>query len=325
MLRRIIGDAPQWAQRKNPVLSYELVRHRILSDPRSRAARIASWTLFLSVLLLGGYVYATEFLQRSFQEPYTLDVWRALYFPLLILQLLLRVLAISLGIRSVSEERRRQTWDNLRATESGPHLALFTRWYAILRFRLQSVFVLLYVGRLVLLGALLYEAASVAGDYLGIMAGRSDPSVSFMGGVLLLAAWMTAFLLLPVTAAGVDAALGLVIATRLRSQTVQGILQGLLVLLRLGSAIVLFVLFSRFMARELPLLGSGEALALESAFAAFGDWGLAQAQLTQTGQLWATVPYSIFIGVGLLLLAVLQILLTEGLLRFAVRAAERNE
>ena len=56
-----------------------------------------------------------------------------------------------------------------------------------------------------------------------------------------------------------------------------------------------------------------------------GDWGLILAQLTHSGQLWADVPYSIFLGLGLLLFMILQIAIAGGLLNLAVRFAERNE
>ena len=46
-------------------------------------------------------------------------------------------------------------------------------------------------------------------------------------------------------------------------------------------------------------------------------------QLQQAGAIWARVPLSVFLGGGLLLVVALQMLLIQGLLRLAIRAAER--
>jgi hypothetical protein len=60
-----------------------------------------------------------------------------------------------------------------------------------------------------------------------------------------------------------------------------------------------------------------------AAYSVLADWGLLWLQLQQTGAIWSDVPYSVFIGGVLLLAVVAQMWLIKGLVRLAVRAAER--
>jgi membrane protease YdiL (CAAX protease family) len=64
---------------------------------------------------------------------------------------------------------------------------------------------------------------------------------------------------------------------------------------------------------------------LIAGFAAFGGWGLLLLQLGALGEIWASIPFSVFLGVGLLLFVLAQALLTDGILALAVRRAERHE
>lgn len=346
MMKVIFGELPEWAKRSNPLLRYELVRSEGSTEPRARAMRIGGWALLLAMFGLGGYLYATEGLTRSFQMPYTLDIWRALFFPLLILQVIMRVAGLSMAMGAVTEERRRQTWDNLRSTEMGIELSLRTRWVSILFYRLRPMLFAIILSRIILIGGILYELTAMQGEYLRILSNRAVPGVPFEMSIVLLAAMMTAFILLPITATGVDIAIGLLIGSRVKNRAYAGILQTLLVIFRVGTAIVLLWLTLRYMLQfqagaatsngsllwlmdlfntsELALEGSA-ALGLLASFSVFGDWGLLISQLTRAGELWAEIPYSIFIGVGLLALALVQILISEGLLRLATRFAEHNE
>lgn len=324
MIKRIFGDVPDWAKRENPLLRYEIVRNQAPATSRARILRMSGWVLLLAFLLLMGYAITTDGFQRGLQMPYTVDIWRILFYPVLILQVILRVAGLSMGVNAVSEERRRQTWDNLRSTEIGTEISLRTRWVSVLFYRLRGLLVSVMLARIVLVMAILYELTSFQGQYLDILTNRSTPTVSLEVGVILLAGLMTAIVLMPITATGVDVALGLLISSTVRNRAFSGILQVLVVIFRVGTTILLLGLLMQFR-NETLALDTTSAWFLHSGFAILGDWGLTLTQLTQTGKMWAEIPYSVFIGGLLLLVTLLQVLLSSGLLALAVRIAERNE
>jgi hypothetical protein len=77
------------------------------------------------------------------------------------------------------------------------------------------------------------------------------------------------------------------------------------------------------------MLGNVESSELGSwllmgGYAGLGDWGLAYLNLGYYGEVWATVPYGIFIGLALLVFSMIQAALTDGILALAIRQAERK-
>lgn len=321
-MRLLIGDLPDWAHPKNPLLRYQMMR----SQPKTALIgrlRWLGWGLSVIVLVGAGYYIATNGLQVPAGENATQSIWQILVIPLIVIQVVMRVVALSIGANAIAEERRKQTWDNLRATENGAEMALRTRWVAVL-YRLRGWIGVLMLGRLVLAGAILYELTSFHGSYLDILAARSDPAVSVVVGIVLLAALLTAIFVLPITGLGVDVALGLLISTGLRNRALAGVLQVLAVVALAGTTFILVFTAFRLLDDLVALDGFSAWLILTST-AAFGDWGLSQAQLTQTGDLWMTVPHSIFIGAVLLAVALLQVLVIQGMLAVAIQIAERRE
>jgi hypothetical protein len=61
------------------------------------------------------------------------------------------------------------------------------------------------------------------------------------------------------------------------------------------------------------------------AFGGFGDWGVRTLHLGTLGEWWGKVDYSLFIGAGMLVVGFVQAALTELIMRWAVRRAERLE
>ena len=59
-------------------------------------------------------------------------------------------------------------------------------------------------------------------------------------------------------------------------------------------------------------------------FAAVGDWGLAFLYLGFYGEIWANVPYGVFLGLALVIFALLQAAFADQVLVFAVRRAQRK-
>lgn len=324
MLRRLVGDLPEWAQANHPLLRYELQR-RGPRNPSARVAQVMSWAVLWVALVAGGYLIATNGLTETAGAYPTTALWKTLFFPLIGLQLLLRAAAVSLGVNTIGDERRRQTWDPMRVTEQGAALALRTRWAAILLYHLRGLLSLVYITRLLLLGALLFELVTLRGDFLGRLMASSAPSVPFLLGVILLALMLTAIFLLPLTATGVDVAVGLWIATTYRQRAYATIVQIIYISARV-------VIFGFLLWGALQFLNGAITLcpvanwSLLMAWSALGDWGVTLLQLGQTGQLiWSQVPFSNFYGVILLGVLAVQVGIASGILSLAIRNAERRE
>jgi len=321
MIRQLFGDIPEWMRSDNPLLRYELKRR--LDTSESRLGRITGWVMVLSVLILGGVLYATNGLQRGFQMPISLDIWNVVIFPLILVQLVMRIAGLSLGIGAINDERQRQTWDNLRATEQGAELSLRTRWVSVFH-RLRGLLFTVMTARIILIGAILYDLTSMQGQLLDLLAARAVPAVSAEVGIIILAGFMTAFIMMPLTAMGVDIALGLFISTSFKSRSISMILQILIVAFRVATTALLFWGVWQFTNGSLEL-NNPQALGVLSGFSILGDWGVVMSHLSAAGELWATVPHTIFIGLMMLAAVITQIAITSGLLAASVKAAEIRE
>ncbi|MCU0511090.1 MAG: hypothetical protein MUE40_00800 [Anaerolineae bacterium] len=324
MIKRIFGELPVWAQSNHPLLRYELFRQK---SHRSRPRRLllaALHVLLVLALLLAGYLIATDFLRRPAGINLTGAIWQVLYFPALVVQVALSVFLIATAADAISDERRRQTWDNLRATATGAEMTLRTRWVALF-YRVQRLIALLLAVRLVLAGAALVELTSHRGGYLDLLTATITPEVGLPAAVALMAATLTAAFLLPLTGIGIEIALSLLIAAAIRSRTAAVVLQILLIVFKLALVVGLHSAMQQFLAGTLPPLPEGLPWLLVLAFSAFSDQGLLLMQPGYAGELWAIVPYSVFAGAALLLFILVQALLTDGIMAYAVRRAERNE
>ena len=146
LMQRLGLQLPEWARPEHPHLRFELKSMEQVPR-RRRLLRALGFALVVVVLYVGGYLQATDFLQSY--NPFTSwdasDPLRTLFpgqnlteglmmvwfWPTLILQALAAVLALAMTVNTVSEQKRRQTWDNLRATEGGVKLGFRTRWVAL--------------------------------------------------------------------------------------------------------------------------------------------------------------------------------------------------
>lgn len=323
MLRRLLGPLPPWARSNHPLLRYELNRTQRNGGRAVQTMRILSWALLLALLLLIGIVIATEGLSQPAGVNAPEALWRIVFFPALALQLILRAVALSLGIGVVSEERRRQTWDHMRVTSYGADLTLRTRWVAVF-YRLQIPLYTVIVIRILLAVGLLYQLTSHRGGYLDVLTANIIPVLPLIVGVAVLAATMSAAFLLPITAVGVDVALGLLISTVIRSRTVAGLLQVLIIAFHTVLALLLLYGMALFLQGEWTPPGAAPWL-LTAAYSIFADWGLLLMQLGEAGEIWAIIPFGVFIGLVMLGWALLQAVAIDLLLAYSARRAEKHE
>ncbi len=323
MIRRLTGGLPDWAQPSHPVLRHALGMNQPRPRWQVRYGRALMFVLIGASLLLIGYLAATNLLRRVPGENPVEAINNILFIPLLIAQLLLRIFAVLLTSSTVTEQIRRQNWDSLRATPSGAELTLRARW-ALVFYRLRGLLGAVLVARVGLLLLMLYDLTAFQGRYLDLLISGITPDVSLVTAVPLLALMMTAALLLPFTAVGFDASIGLLIAAQVKARTLNTVLQLLYILLRIGLTVALLMLLTHFLRGGL-FISSAAAWLLIAAAAASADWGLSLLYLSRYGEIWAIVPYGILIGLALLVFALAQAAIADQLLLAAARRAQRND
>jgi hypothetical protein len=130
MIQRLSGQLPTWARPSHPVLRYELGKVQRASR-RVRLLRAFGVVMLGLLLVVGGYLAATGLLARPAGQSLTEIANAILFWPLLVIQVILRIGALMFTSNAVSDEVRRQNWDNLRATTAGAELALRARWAVV--------------------------------------------------------------------------------------------------------------------------------------------------------------------------------------------------
>lgn len=321
MIQRLTGQLPDWARPEHPFLRYRL--NSTLTLPRrARYLRALSGVLLVLALLVGGYLLATNLLRQPPGQNPTESLLNVIFWPLLALQLLMQVGTLVLTGGAVSDEKRRQTWDNVRATEAGAGLAIRSRW-ALVFYRMRALFVVVIGLRVLLIAGILVDLMAFQGRYLDLMINGIIPDVALPVAAVLLALMMTAGLLLPVTGVGFDAAVGLLIATLVQERAYTVLVQIVLVVMRVLLVAVLLIAATQFVTGNLAM---PEPLSwvLMFLYAAYGDWGLAFLNLGFYGEMWALIPFGVLFGLALLGFALLQAALTDWLLSLATRQAERQ-
>jgi hypothetical protein len=321
MLRLLTSQLPEWARPNHPILQYELAH---LKQVRSRQKRFFQLLMLALILGLGGYLYATYLYVSPTQGNITDLAWRTLYFPTLLVQIVTSILALSLGINSVGQERSNHTWDNLRATEIGAELTLRTHWIAIL-YRLRAPIIAILLVRVTLIIGLLYDITAYGGLYPEMLTKNLTPLVADARiGLVVLAFIMTASILLPITMIGFSASVGILISVGIKDRTYSATLQAIFTFVQLLIIIGLLIATSQFLMGQLTLSDSA-LLALFMGYSSFGDWGLLFLQLGSVGEIWAIVPYGLFIGVGLVVLMLVQSAVTDSMLWLAVKLSESRD
>lgn len=320
MLQRLGMQLPDWASSKHPHVRYELGQAERTSR-RIKYTRAAGFSLLVVLLFVGGYVIGTNFLQNVPGQSLTESMMAILFWPTFVLQIILQFAAMILTVNTVSEQKRRLTWDNLRATEGGMGVALRAKWASVY-YRLRLLLGLVMAIRVILVLGILYDLTGFQGRYIDLLINNITPEVSPVVGALLLAFLMTAALLLPLTGMGMQAAIGLLIAVNVQQRIYNVMLQIIVIAVRLLIIIGLTIATTQFINNQITL-GDAPAWLVAGGYAAIGDWGLRFLHVGFYSEIWATIPYTIFYGVALLVFALGQSLVTEWILALSIRRAER--
>ena len=319
MFKRSLLRLPAWAQPDHPVLRHILQRSRV-HDTRARwLLRVGVQVLALAALVLLGYQIATNFGTRPVHTLHAV-----LYWPLVLLGVLVGLAAMTVTGNAVSVEKARGTWDSLRVTSHGAGLTFQARWMAAF-YSLRGPLAILMAARVVfVLGILIDLAQYYRGRYLDLLISGITPAVSVPVGAVLLAATMTAVLLQPLVAVGLDAAIGLLISVVVREPRYDILVRTVVGLVRVGLAVLAISVGTQAFeaAQGFTTAGMWGGVLAQSLI---GDQGLRLINLEESGMLWVALPYGIFLGLVLLLFTLAQAWLAGRIVSWAASLAERAE
>ncbi len=322
--RLLIGDLPVWMQRAHPVTRYELGVTQRAALPTRLLRAFGVIMAGIALLIIGGLI-ATNLLTRAPGQTPVETINAVLYFPTLALQLLITIIAVTSTAGVIAEEQRRQNWDTLRVTEGGAALRLRARWSAAVFYRLRGLLGVVIALRVVLIGLLLYELTAFQGRYLDLLIIGITPEIDVALAVILTACGLTAAILLPLAGASFDAAAGLVIAALAPGRTFSTLAQALYICARIGITAGLLIGVGQFISGDLAQSSDVGAWLLIGSAGALGDWGLFMLYLDRVSALWATIPYGIALGAGMLIYALVCAALTDRVLALAVRFGQARE
>ena len=314
MARLFAWLLPDWARHNSALLRYQL--------PGAAQGRAAPLHTALLIAFIALAALAIDALALN-EGNLLARLWQGSRYPLLALQLATLAAAFGMGGAAVTAQRSRKTWDSLRATQAGAALSLRMGWLGTL-FRLRAPIAAILLVRLFYCLGMLLEMPALGGQYASMLAMQAQPPLTNAQlAPALIGALLAAELLLPISALGMAAAGGILLAVALRARVYAAVTQTLLLAAWLGLVALGEVAVGQLAAGGLPLAGWA-SLALLAAYSAFGDWGLSLAHLQGVGAAWAHQPHSAGIGLVVLLLALAQGLAADGMLKLAEALAERR-
>lgn len=312
-------NPPAWARADHPVLRHVLQRHKVHEPWWRLVLRIALQVVALILLVLLGYQLATDFGAHPARTLH--DV---LYWPLVFLGVLVGLAAMMLTGNVITTEKSRGTWDSLRLTSHGAELTFQARWLAVF-YNLRGPLAVLFLARVIFVVGILIDLAQYyRGRYLDLLLSGITPAVPVAVGALLLSATMTAALLQPLVAVGMDAAVGLLVSVAVRQPRYDVLARTLLSVMRVMVAVLAILVGSQVFA-EMPEVPAGGAWGGILFLSIFGDQGLRLLNLGDSGLLWVDLDYGILIGPMLLVLTLLQAWLVGRVVGWTARLAERAE
>lgn len=321
-MQYLVNQLPAWARTDHPLMKGQVKRHR----PQTRKARL--WRAFVRVAMLylfvaigaGAYLVDTKFLNQPIGQTVSEAMIAVLFWPSFVMLVILSLGALLTTTNVVGERVENRSWTNIRSTTHGAELTLRTAWLMVF-WRLRYLLALIVLLRLVLIAGILYDLTSFQGRYLSLLINGITPEVPVILALVLLVFLMTTSLLLPFTGLGMDAALGIYIGTFVRHRISVVLFQFVLVGIRVAYVAGLYWLASGVLANTIKVSDpvSWGALAL---YGGLGDWGVSLLHLSSFGQIMATIPYSIFIGLALMIIALSQAIFADWILNRAIRRAE---
>ena len=314
------SQLPPWARPAHPIM-----RSIMGSRSATLKRRLLKFLLFLAAMAVAvglGYIIANN--QTANETPTTREI---LYWPLVGGQIIAMLLAVALTANVVAIERQKQTWDSLKLSLSGVSLTLRARWISVF-FKLGWLLAAITIGRIVYTGLLLRDMTEFQGRALDLYISGITPEISLNVAMLLMAAIMTAFILLPFIAVGLGAAIGLLMSvyTQTRSIVILGMLLliGLRLAITAGAIVVGNTVFEEVgVVSELFQMDNSTAWYRIIFASVEGDMMLKLVNLETLGQIWADVENTVYIGGVILGVVLVQAILANAIVLFAAWRATK--
>lgn len=345
MFQRLYSQLPDFARPSHPVMRYLLLREGRRVGRGSLPFRILAFLFIIGLLLILGYFVASDFGRGTIETSLPLDVvFLVLYWPLIVLQVLMRLIAFTSTIGTIGAEVRTGTWDTLKITTDGAALTMKARW-ANTFYRMWFILAMLIVARAIFIVISLYDLYQYQGHYLDLLLSGTVPlgqppiteNVALPLGIVAVALGMTAAMIAPFTALAFDAGLGMLVSTFARGRMAGALGQFMLILARVlltgwalwvgAAALSLSPFASTGLGAALGPLDPQPVLGWLGIFFGLveGDLGLTLLHLPHVGRMWADFDYGVLIGVAALGYVLLQAALANFMIWWAGRRATRPE
>jgi hypothetical protein len=341
MLQRLINQLPDFARPSHPIMRYRLSAEDRRTNRRAQIIRFIFGAVFVIALIAVGYQIATDFGRTPLDTANSLDgLFLILFWPLVVLQLLMRIAAIGSTSGVISGEVQHGTWDTLKITTNGAVLTMKTRWAAVF-YRLLPLLVIIVLLRVIFIIFALINLTSFQGHYIDLLLSGTMPfgqpevakDTSVIIGIVITAMMMTAALLAPFTSVALDASVGMIVGTLSHGRLLGMI--GQIVLLVVRILLTIFALHVGASALSLTapniwpyeLLSSMPLLGWLAAFfgIAEGDMGLTLLYLPYVQRLWADRDYGALVGIAFLAYVLLQAAVANFLVKWAGRRAAKAD
>src|SRR5689334_23156437 len=112
MLRRLYTQLPDFARPDHPIMRYTILREGRRQTRRAQLARIVLGAMLLLLLLVPGYQIATDVGRTTLDTANLIGkIYLILYWPLVIVQIVMRIFAISSTSGVIAAEVQHGTWD----------------------------------------------------------------------------------------------------------------------------------------------------------------------------------------------------------------------
>ncbi|HVO41068.1 MAG TPA: hypothetical protein VMT34_00520 [Aggregatilineales bacterium] len=340
---------PDFARRNTAFMRSVIAGQSRTSSPFWRILRLLLVAVVLLLTPLIGWYVAVLTGTDPLAAPTVLDrAFMAMFWVLVLIQLGVRIATLATGSGLISASMRAESWETLKATPDGAALAVKTHWAAVL-YRVAPTLIFLMVWRLYFAGVLVANLTSYEGHVFDVFLGGTVPlgSPQFLGAdnhltlpavalaVVLMAVTLTASLLILVTSAAFDAALGIWLGTLARGRVVNTLGQATVIVIRiLLTGFALWIGAAAIEAGGTPFAPIGGNPITFSPPVAWigalfglveGDQGLSLLHLWNYPPLWANIDHSVFIGVALLILVLVQAALANRLILWSAHRATQAD
>ncbi|MCC7451953.1 MAG: hypothetical protein IT324_31390 [Anaerolineae bacterium] len=335
MLRRLYAQLPDFAQPTHPFMRYTLLRQNRRTSRRLQIIRAIVILIVMAGLVATGWQIATNLGRSPIDVSAPLgQVFLVLYWPLVFVQLLMRLSALGSTSGVIASEMENGTWDTLKITTNGAILTMKTRWAAVF-YRLSILLGIVTAVRIVFIIGALLDLMRFQGDHIYLLLSGTTPfgqfpkDMTIFIGIIVMAMMMTASLLAPFTAVAFDAGLGMLLGTMARGRLSGTLGQVSLMLVRVFITFVVMGLGAAAIMGLLPFVSFGDnsVTPLASAFLgiAEGDLGLSMLHLPYVLRLWADHEYGVLVGIAVLGYVLLQAWLANYLIKWAGRRAAKAD